>query len=119
LAALIGLALHACARPPDRASDVRIELRLTPDPPVLGPAQVEVTLAGPSGSPVTGATVRVEGTMTHPGMTPSIASAAEVEPGRYRAPLELTMRGDWVVLVEARLADGRRAERTLDVRGVK
>jgi hypothetical protein len=53
------------------------------------------------GKPVTGARVRLEGSMTHPGMKPVLAAAREVAPGRYEADLALTMRGDWIVEVEA------------------
>jgi hypothetical protein len=63
--------------------------------------------------------VRLEGGMSHAGMEPVFATAREVEPGRYEAPLELTMAGDWLVLVDATLRDGRALRRQLKVPGVR
>jgi len=72
-----------------------------------------------SSKPLSGARVRLEGNMTHAGMTPVFAEAQEAEPGRYRATLEFTMGGDWVVIVHAVLPDGRQVERQFDVKGVR
>lgn len=69
-------------------------------------------------APVTGARVRLEGNMTHPGMVPIFAYAAEAGPGRYEAPLELTMGGDWILTVTATLTDGARVRRRVDLPGV-
>ncbi len=77
-----------------------------------------VTLTGDDGQPLTGAQVELEGNMTHAGMVPVLATAAEVEPGQYRAELEFTMGGDWFILVRATLADGRSLEEQVDVPGV-
>jgi hypothetical protein len=52
-------------------------------------------------------------------MKPVFATAREVAPGRYEAPVELTMAGDWVISVDARLRDGRSFERQLELRGVR
>ena len=56
--------------------------------------------------------------MSHSGMAPVFADAAEVEPGRYRANMELTMAGDWIVLVHLTLADGTKVDRQFDIKGV-
>lgn len=107
-----------CGGAGETASSVRVEHELAPQPPRVGAATVTLKLSeGPA--PVTGARVTLEGNMSHAGMAPVFAGADEVEPGRYRATLEFTMGGDWVVLVRAALADGRRLERQLDVRGVR
>ena len=58
------------------------------------------------GSPVRGATLEIEGNMTHAGMEPLFARAAETKPGEYRAPLEWTMGGDWLLIVRGVLPDG-------------
>jgi hypothetical protein len=60
----------------------------------------------------------VEGDMTHPGMVPVFGDARETQPGRYEAPLELTMGGDWVLTVTAELAGGGRLRRQVDLPGV-
>jgi hypothetical protein len=77
-----------------------------------------VKLADPSARPLAGARISIEGDMSHPGMEPVFAKASEAEPGTYVAHLQLTMAGDWVILVQGRLADGRKIERQTDLRGV-
>ena len=39
--------------------------------------------------------------------------------GKYHADMEFTMAGDWFVIVEGELADGRKVKRKIDVNGVK
>lgn len=94
-------------------------MRVTPDPPRVGIANVELTLVDAAGAPVRGANVKIEGTMTHPGMAPRFGEASEGAPGVYRSRLELTMAGDWVILVDARLASGASVQRQLDLPGVR
>ena len=71
-----------------------------------------------SGALVTGARIKLEGNMSHSGMAPVFADAAEVEPGRYRANMELTMAGDWIVLVHLILRDGVKVDRQFEIKGV-
>lgn len=94
-------------------------MRVSPDPPRVGAAEIELRVADDAGSPLHGAALSLEGTMTHPGMTPRFAEAHETEPGVYRARLELTMAGDWIVVVTGQLAEGTAFERTLDLPGVR
>ena len=96
-------------------SSIVIDCRFDPAPPVIGLSTIELTLADLAGVAIAGASVRVEGNMNHPGMVPEIVDAREIAPGRYRATIEFTMGGDWFLLVEVRLADGRRLERTIEV----
>jgi len=56
--------------------------------------------------------------MSHAGMVPVFAEAREGEPGRYRATMNLSMAGDWVVLVHITLPDGRKLERQFEIKGV-
>ena len=81
-------------------------------------ATIMLRLTDASGKAVTGARVRLEGNMSHPGMTPVFADAQEIEPGRYGSSLQLSMAGDWIVLVHATLADGRKVERQFEIKGV-
>jgi hypothetical protein len=121
------LALPGCApgpldgaAPAASASNVSLDLRIFPDPPVAGPVRVSLVLAdGATGRPVQGAAVRLEGNMSHAGMRPVFAAAREVAPGTYEAPLELTMGGDWFLLVDATLPDGGTLHRQLDLPGVR
>jgi hypothetical protein len=57
--------------------------------------------------------------MTHPGMSPEFAEAKELEPGRYEAPLEFTMAGDWLIIYHVTLQSGEKLDRQIDVRGVR
>ena len=56
--------------------------------------------------------------MSHAGMVPVFAEATEIDAGRYRANMDLGMAGDWLVLVHATLADGRKLERQFEIKGV-
>ena len=65
-----------------------------------------------------GARIKLEGNMSHPGMSPVFADALEVAPGEYRANMELSMPGDWIILVHLTLPDGSRLERQFEIKGV-
>lgn len=116
---VILLLLAGCRRVGQDVSDVRVNLTLAPNPPSVGLTTVSVALSDAGGQPVSGAQVELEGNMVHAGMAPTFSKPAEVAPGRYEAPLEFTMAGDWFILVKATLPDGRKVERQVDVRGVK
>lgn len=116
---ILVLILGACSQGNRKEADVSVGLEIFPDPPLVGPAQVVVTLEEADGGLITGAQVNLEGNMNHPGMVPVLAEAKETEPGRYEADLEFTMGGDWYILVQAELADGRTIEHQVDVAGVK
>jgi hypothetical protein len=108
----------ACRGDGGDLDDVAVELAVTPDPPAIGPATVVVNLSDDEGHPLTGATMSLEGNMSHAGMVPVLAQASEVSPGIYIASLEFTMAGDWFFLVKATLADGRTLEHREDLLGV-
>ncbi len=78
-----------------------------------------ITLAeGKSSTPISGARVRIEGDMSHPGMQPIFGNAVESAPGKYEAPLTFTMPGDWYLEVRATLSDGRTVKSQVPVPGV-
>lgn len=111
LTVLFVFAIGAC-RPPDDArgaDDLGVSLTIDlPDDPLVGEAPITVWLER-DGAALSGARVELTGDMTHAGMTPVVANAVEVEDGRYRADaFAFTMAGDWVLSVEADLADGTR-----------
>ena len=120
-AAALGLALlaAACGRSPESAPEVDFAVVVTPRPPSVGPTAVEVRLTGADGAPIEGARVHVEGNMDHAGMVPEMADAAEVEPGLYRADIDLTMGGDWFLLLRAEFEDGRSQEQVHRLPGVE
>jgi len=71
-----------------------------------------------SGKPASGLRVEFEANMSHAGMAPVLANAIEVEKGNYRATLELTMAGDWIVVAHITLADGRKLDHQFEINGV-
>jgi hypothetical protein len=118
----LGLAadLLGCRPVVETAPEISLRWTVAPDPPATGHATFSLTLTDTAARrPVAGAAVRLEGNMSHPGMKPVFGTAREVAPGRYEAPLDLTMAGDWYVLVEARLRDGRTLHRQVEIRGVR
>ena len=117
IAALAG-SLVACRGGGDELEGAVVSLAVTPDPPRVGPTTVVVILSNAEGQPISGAQMSLEGNMSHLGMVPSLATAVEVAPGRYQATLELTMGGDWFIVVQATLPDGRSLEHRVDVPGV-
>lgn len=121
--AAVGLAVFAVAlttgcRSEAPAEDVRVEWDIRPDPPQVGSTAVVVTISDTAGHPIQDARVDVEATMTHPGMRPEMAAAEEIEPGRYEAALTFSMGGDWVLLLQAELPDGRVVQRERELPGV-
>jgi hypothetical protein len=112
-----GLVIAACSGRATNATN--LSWTLAPSSPAVGPATLTVTLRSPAGTAVTGARVRLEGHMSHPGMTPVIADAAERTPGVYVVPFTFSMPGDWTLLVSAALADGGRVEQRIDVANVR
>lgn len=116
---LVLLMLAACSRGSAEQPDVQVALAVAPNPPSIGAATVTVSLAAAGGAPITGANVRLEGTMSHAGMQPVQAQAKETAPGRYEAPLQFTMGGDWFIVVHATLPDGRTLEREISIGNVR
>ena len=56
--------------------------------------------------------------MTHAGMAPVFAEAMEVEPGRYRVIVQLSMAGDWVFVAHVNLTNGRKLDHQFEINGV-
>ncbi len=113
------LLFGACSGGGTGAGGLSVTWRLDPTPPAVGPTALEVRLIDPAGAPVTGASLEVEANMNHAGMVPVFATLEETGPGTYEGTVDFTMGGDWFLLVEAALDDGRTVERTLDVKGVR
>lgn len=100
-------------------SDFHFDLSVSPTPPAVGPARLTVTIEDTAGVRVGGLSVEVEGTMTHPGMNPSMADAVEQDDGRYVVEaFDFSMAGDWILIVRARHPDGRLGEREFPLRAV-
>lgn len=126
LSAGISLALvlvsfsSACTTPSsENTNGVLFTWTVLPEPPRVGPATFTFTPRDTSGAPVTGANIQLEGNMSHPGMRPVFADALEENPGVYTAPFEFSMAGDWIILIEATLPDGRIVQDEIEVYGVQ
>jgi hypothetical protein len=109
----------ACRRAADSTLGISVQEQITPEPVRTGPATVAITLSDLAQSPVAKATIMVEADMSHPGMSPVFVQANEIAPGNYRAPIDFSMGGDWIVLLHIKLADGRKIEHQMDVKGVQ
>src|SRR5262245_34055966 len=100
----------ACARPARTSGSIMVDAQFAPRIARSGQGMVAVNLTDSAARPVTGAHIRAEGNMSHPGMAPVFAECRESEPGRYQAELDLGMRGSWVILLDIRLANGEKIE---------
>jgi YtkA-like len=100
----------------------RIQARweLEPAPPVVGAITVaRVSLVGQDARGIPGATLRLEGHMSHAGMAPVVTDALDKGDGVYEASLRFTMAGDWVLVVTGALPGGARITKQIDVVGVR
>lgn len=95
-----------------------LEHEISPQPVRVGPVTITFRLRDATNTPVTGAVMKLEGNMSHAGMAPVFADAKEIEPGVYRSTLELSMAGDWYVLVTASWSDNRKFEQQFKIEGV-
>ena len=121
LALVAGLAvlLGSCHQPRESSPKITIETEIAPQPARVGQATITFRLTDETGKPVTKARVAMEGNMSHPGMSPELGEAREIEPGRYQGQLMLSMAGDWVVLLHLTLSNGLRLERQFEIKGVR
>ena len=110
----------ACGPQADAGNNLTLSWDLEPVPPVAGATGVaRLTIRDAEKQVVRGARLRLEGHMSHPGMTPVVATMAERSDGTYEAPLELTMAGDWVLVVTGDVPGIGHFTRQLEVAGVR
>jgi hypothetical protein len=114
IAALFALCcLGACQA---SARDVGITWTIEPArPAVQSVATVRFTLQNHRGEAIRGARLRLAAHMSHPGMTPLAAGVIDRGNGTYESRVELSMAGDWTLVVSGELADGRRITRQTEV----
>jgi len=112
-------ALLAACTAPDGAAAPHLTIGWTPMPTVDRESVAEIQLNEAMARPVTGARLRLEAFMTHPGMAPVSATVEEQGRGRYRARVRFTMAGDWVVRVQGTRVDGRLIDVQENVRSVR
>ncbi|HZM99148.1 MAG TPA: FixH family protein [Pyrinomonadaceae bacterium] len=117
VALCVWLALaQGCRNEP--VSDLTLAHEVSPNPPRVGPVTITLRLTDTAGRQVDGARITLEANMSHAGMVPVFADARETEPGRYQSTMELSMAGDWFILVHVTLKDGRKIDRQFDIKGV-
>lgn len=109
LVACVLVGLPGCrGEPVPGDPSLRLELAIAPTPPGVGAARIIILLSDTAGTPIPGASIRVEGNMSHAGMVPVVDTAEAVAPGRYAVPeFHFNMAGEWVLSARATLPDGR------------
>ena len=110
--------MHGCRHEERPSLDLTLAYEVSPQPPRTGPVTITLTMTDALGKQVSGAAIKLEANMSHAGMVPVFADAKEISPGRYQSNVELSMAGDWYVMVHATLPDGRKWERQFDIKSV-
>ena len=110
--------VQACRHRRDVVPDLTLTHEISPQPPRVGPLTITLNVTDASGKPATGLRVKLEGNMSHPGMVPVLVDARETAPGRYLSTMELTMAGDWYVIVRVTLPDSRTLDHQFEIKGV-
>ena len=100
-------------------SGITFKYELTPQPPRVGATTFDLELRDANSQAVGGAHVELEGNMSHAGMSPVVCVTREIETGKYRGTLPLTMAGDWIVLVNVTLANGEHVQHRIELNGVR
>jgi len=111
----LAVACQKTAKPPD----IALQYEIAPQPARVGATTIDLKLTDKNGAPVGGARVDLEGNMSHAGMGPISVEAKEIQTGKYRGTLQLTMAGDWIVLVHVTLPDGQTLQRQIELSGVR
>ncbi len=115
----LALTMGGCSRASQQSEetpDVSLTLTMVPNPPVVGPATLTLTLTDDAGAPIDGVLLNLKGDMAHAGMQPMLASVSDSHKGVYKTPFAWTMAGDWVLTVQAKLPDGRFLSRRFELR---
>lgn len=119
VALCVWLALvQGCRQQSGSSLNLTLAHEVLPHPPRVGEVTITLRLTDAFGNPVTGARIKLEGNMSHPGMVPVFADVKETEPGRYQSNMELSMAGDWNVMVQVTLPDERKFDRHFEIKGV-
>jgi YtkA-like len=119
LVVLCTLMDSACSRQVRADDGLRIESTISPKPVRMGWSTLTLVLAQRDGTPLRDAGVSVEADMSHAGMAPVFSDASESVPGTYQAALNLTMPGDWVLLLHVHPRYGGMLERQIEVKDVR
>lgn len=109
--------LGACGSSTPATSEAAVQISLLPGTTA---DSLQVQLHNPDHTPLTDATVTLEGNMNHAGMAPVIGepvqdSADGASDGVYTIPFQFSMLGDWIITVQVALADGTEATKDVNV----
>lgn len=114
--ALLLLAAGCGERQSQQESSGEVTITLEAQSLAVGPTTLVITLTDKNGDPVDDAVLSVRGDMAHAGMMPVLADGkGDGAGGVYTVPFDWTMGGDWIVTVEAALADGSNAKQEFDL----
>ncbi|MCA9263064.1 MAG: FixH family protein [Planctomycetales bacterium] len=119
--AVFALSIAGCTVPDpanSQAESVNITMELSPSPPTVGEVEMTLTIQSSQGDSLSNAQVGVEGNMNHAGMKPSFAELAESSPGTYTGKLNLTMAGDWYLVISIETETGKKIDETIALPGV-
>ncbi|HEX3250455.1 MAG TPA: FixH family protein [Pyrinomonadaceae bacterium] len=111
--------MEACSRSPHGPPDINFAYEIFPQPPRVGPVTVTLRIFDYTGAAITGVHVALEATMSHAGMGPVFAEAKETGPGHYQSIVQLSMAGDWFVIVHVTWPDNRKAVYQFEIKGVE
>lgn len=116
---IVFLVVGGCESSGGTNSEINLQWVVTPNPPQVGMAKLDITLRDSTKQLIKGAEVKLEGNMSHPGMQPVLATAEEIAPGKYSADMKFTMGGDWFILVNTTLPGGSKATNKIAIPGVR
>jgi len=112
--------LAACGSRSDPTSNGDLQITLLPPSVGVGHDSVRIQLYNREQSPITDATLTLEGNMNHAGMAPIMADPVSdgddgATDGIYQASLSFSMLGDWIITVLVELADGSQTTQDINV----
>lgn len=118
---VIPLLLVGCSRGDSSTQDAdAMAWKIDPSPPKVGSTTITFQPFDDNSQPLTGASLSIEGNMSHAGMMPVTSGLTETEPGTYvSSDFAFSMAGDWIMTVRGTLDDGTSYEATFDVEGVE
>jgi hypothetical protein len=120
VALCLGLAVvQGCRQQNASKPNLTVSYEVSPLPARVGDVNITIKMTDGSNKPIAGARIKLEGTMSHAGMSAVFAEAKEFAPGNYRTSMKLSMAGDWIVLVHLTLPDGRELDQQFEIKQVE
>lgn len=109
--------LTACGSSTPATPEAAVQITLLPGATA---DSLQVQLHNPDHTPLTDATVTLEGNMNHAGMAPIMGKPVHdsddgASDGVYLIPFQFSMLGDWIITVQVDLADGTQATKDVNV----